>query len=502
MRRPGGGGAARPAAAGNGPPQDASDNSDNSDNQEPAGRARRGRIMRLVPRWRQPPRIRLRVTLSAILITAVLTLAVYVLLLLLIRRQEVSSVDHELGQESSRLVAIVQGGLPDDGRILTGDSQELLQVIGPGGKIAAANEEMIGEPPVAFPPPGRGEERRLGTACGISAPGGRCFRVFVRRAVTAHGEFFAYALLPAPGLVPRPGEAAVLAIGIPLVTGLIGAGTWRAAGRTLRPVDEIRADLDEITASDLQRRVPVPPRDDEISRLAASVNATLDRLEAAVARQRGFVSDVSHELRSPLAGLRTELEVALADPDASDVRETLDATLRSADRLQAVVEDLLALARLDSSDRGPDEPVELHGLADQEVLRRPRRSRIIVPDGDPVTVRGSPRDLARLFTNLIDNADRHAASEVIVRIGTLPGSYAVVEVVDDGTGIAPEDRERIFERFTRLAEGQHRDAGGTGLGLAIARDIAAAHQGSLVLQDRADGQEGARFVLLLPMQAE
>ncbi|WP_019629966.1 sensor histidine kinase [Actinomadura atramentaria] len=500
MRRPGGG-AERPAGAGGGAPPD-----DDPTRDDPAAEPQHGpqhgplrRLARLTPWGRQPPRIRLRVTLSTILITAVLTTAVYVLLLVLIQRQEVSVLDEELSREDRRLIAIIHSELPENGRIVTGNTGELLQVIAPDGHVAAANEPMRGRPRVDFPPPDPDDDRNDGTSCTLDAPGGPCWRVIVYRTATPQGNYLAYAMATAPGLFPRPGEAALLSLGVPLITGLIGFGTWRAAGRTLRPVDEIRADLDEITATDLQRRVPVPERDDELSRLAASVNATLDRLETAVARLRGFVSDVSHELRSPLAGLRTELEVAIADPDAADVRDTLAATLRSADRLQAVVEDLLALARLDAADREPDEQVDLRRLADQEVLRRPRRARVVVPDGDPVYVRGSPRDLARLLTNLIDNADRHAASEVRIEITRLADGYAMVEVVDDGTGIAPTDRERIFDRFTRLAEGRHRDAGGTGLGLAIARDIAEAHRGSLVIRDRADGRRGARFVLLLPM---
>lgn len=142
--------------------------------------------------------------------------------------------------------------------------------------------------------------------------------------------------------------------------------------------------------------------------------------------------------------------------------------------------------------------MDLTEITDQEVLRRPRRAQVTVLSEGPVAVWGGRSDLARLLTNLVDNADRHAAHEVTVILRTEPPATAVVEVIDDGRGVAPEDRERVFDRFARLTEGRHRDAGGTGLGLAISRDIAEAHRGSLILTDRIDGVPGARFVLRLP----
>lgn len=207
---------------------------------------------------------------------------------------------------------------------------------------------------------------------------------------------------------------------------------------------------------------------------------------------------MSHELRSPLTALRMELELALAAPEDTDVSKTLRTILVNTERLSAVVDDLLALASLDA-DRGfSREQVDLTEITDQEVLRRPRRTQITVLSEGPVTVHGGRSELARLVTNLLDNADRHAASEVTVILRTELPDTAVVEVIDDGTGIAPEDRERVFERFARLAEGGTGTPGGTGLGLAISRDIAEAHRGSLVLTDRIDSVPGARFVLRLP----
>ncbi|GAA1838763.1 sensor histidine kinase [Actinomadura bangladeshensis] len=373
-----------------------------------------------------------------------------------------------------------------------------IQVTDRRRRVIAATPSLQGRPAVDFPPPPKDETRRTGTVCAAGPSRDECFMAVEYQVGLGPDALFIIALGAKPGLMPRPATAALLALMIPFITGLVGYGTWLSAGRTLRPVDEIRRELDEITATDLERRVPVPGRQDEVGLLAASVNATLDRLEQAVARQRAFVSDVSHELRSPLTALRMEVELALAAPEDSDVPETLRALLLNTERLSAVVDDLLALARLEADRSFEREPVDLTELTDAEVLRRPRRSQVTVLAEGSVTVHGGRSELARLLTNLLDNADRHATAEVTMILRAEPPATAVVEVIDDGPGIAPEDRERVFERFTRLAEGRHRDAGGTGLGLAISRDIAQAHGGTLVLTDRVDGRPGARFVLRLP----
>ncbi|MEV5824515.1 HAMP domain-containing sensor histidine kinase [Spirillospora sp. NPDC052242] len=440
--------------------------------------------------------IRVRVTLSAVLATLVLATVACALLLVATRRDVVGDVQRELAREARRVVTVVRSGeLADRDRIFASDN-DLLQVVDARGRVVAASPAMDGRPAVAFPPP-RGDDQRDGRSCRIDAPGGDCFLIVEYRVDMGPEPFFVYALAPEPALLPRPVAAVLAILGVPFLAALAGYGTWVAVGRTLRPVDAIRRELDEITMTDLERRVPVPGKRDEVALLAESVNATLDRLEKAVARQRAFVSDVSHELRSPLTGLRMELELAMSDPEATDLTETLRALLANTDRVAAVADDLLALARLEANGSFQREQVDLAELADQEVLRRPRRSRVTVFSEGPVTVHGGRAELARALTNLLDNADRHATGEVTVVVRS-EAETAVVEVIDDGPGIAPQDRERVFERFTRLAEGRHRDAGGTGLGLAISRDIAEAHGGTLVLTDRTDGRDGARFVLRLP----
>ncbi|MBE1534093.1 sensor histidine kinase [Actinomadura algeriensis] len=451
------------------------------------------RVWRLVVHH---PEIRVRVTLSAVLAMLLLATVAYALLLVAMRRNVTADVYGELDSDARRVTTIVRSGVLDErhGRIfVSGD--ELLQVVDSRGRVIGTSPGMRGRPPVAFPHPVN-DDRRDGRSCDIDAPGGECFLIVEYR-VDVPRPVYVYALGPEPGLVPRPLAATLLGLGVPFLAALAGYGTWVAAGRTLRPVDAIRRELDEITATDLQRRVPVPGKRDEVALLAESVNATLDRLEKAVARQRGFVSDVSHELRSPLTGLRMELELALADPEGTDLTRTLRALLANTDRVAAVADDLLALARLEADGDFQREPMDLAELTDQEVLRRPRVHRVTVFAEGPVSVHGGRGELERVLTNLLDNADRHAAGEVTVVVRG-EADAAVLEVVDDGPGIAPQDRERVFERFTRLADGRHRDAGGTGLGLSISRDIAEAHGGTLMLTDRTDGRAGARFVLRLP----
>lgn len=449
--------------------------------------------------WRavlRHPEIRIRVTVTASLVALALSTALWAMMLLLLAQDASRTTVNELTNQAGRTSFVIETGRLRNP--LSGAPGDLVQVTDRQGRVIAATPAMQGRPAVRFPPPPRNGTRREGTVCGVDAPGNGCFLIVELQEGIGQSAQFVLALAPDPGLLPRPLPAALLALGIPLITGLVGCGTWLSAARTLRPVDEIRRKLDEITATDLERRVPPPGRRDEVGRLAESVNATLDRLEQAVARQRAFVSDVSHELRSPLTALRMELELALAAPEETDVPETLRAILKNTERLSAVVDDLLALARLEADRSFQRERVDLTELTDEEVLRRPRRARVTVLSEGAVTVHGGRSELARLLTNLLDNADRHATSEVTVLLRGEPPATAVLEVIDDGTGIAPEDRERVFERFARLAESRHRDAGGTGLGLAISRDIAKAHRGSLFLTDRMDGRPGARFVLRLP----
>ncbi|WP_129284684.1 HAMP domain-containing sensor histidine kinase [Streptomyces sp. GZWMJZ-114] len=285
----------------------------------------------------------------------------------------------------------------------------------------------------------------------------------------------------------------VMLIGLPVLLAVVAAVTWAVTRRALRPVEGIRAELDAITGSrDLARRVPEPATHDEIAALARTTNATLAALQDAVDKQRRFVADASHELRSPIASLRTQLEVGVEHPEFLD----LDGAVEDTVRLQHLAADLLLLARLDAGERPPDRPVRLADLVAREAAEHGLRARIEPERADGYEVRGSAPQLGRILGNLLDNARRHARSEVALALRQ-EGADAVVTVSDDGPGVPPAERDRVFERFVRLDDARTRDEGGAGLGLAIARDAAHRHGGSLVAGERPGG--GAEFVLRVPL---
>ncbi|QDY79070.1 sensor histidine kinase [Streptomyces qinzhouensis] len=284
--------------------------------------------------------------------------------------------------------------------------------------------------------------------------------------------------------------------GLPVLLVVVGGVTWLVTRRALKPVEDIRTEMAEITASeDLSRRVPEPGTRDEVDRLARTTNETLAALEASVERQRRFVADASHELRSPIASLRTQLEVGEAHPELLDVPGAVADTVR----LQQLAADLLLLARLDAGERPGRAVVDLSALVREQVSQRggPGRVPVTVTAADGVEVLGSAGQLDRVLGNLLDNAERHAAGEVTVSV-TREGGAAVLAVGDDGSGVPDAERERIFERFVRLDDARSRDEGGAGLGLAIARDVAERHGGTLTVGESRDG--GALFVLRLPAQ--
>ncbi|MFC7649510.1 sensor histidine kinase [Streptosporangium lutulentum] len=318
--------------------------------------------------------------------------------------------------------------------------------------------------------------------------------VVALRSYQPEGDWIVYSVgSPVPWYV-HPGLFALIA-GACLLTVLIsGLAAYRTVTAALTPVNAIRKELEEITETDIGRRVPVPPARDEIRQLAETINQTLDRLENTAEQQRRFASDASHDLRSPLTAMRAQVEEALHYPEDVDWKTKANAMIFSLDRLQAIVSDLLMLARLDSGVSAARERIDLGELVGEELDRRKRCVEVSRELSPGVMVIGDRLRLARLLTNLADNAERHAASRITVNV-TEQNDMAVLEVIDDGAGIAPEQREVIFRRFTRLDAARNKDAGGTGLGLPIAREIAEAHGGTLKAED---GSQGARFVLRLP----
>lgn len=290
-------------------------------------------------------------------------------------------------------------------------------------------------------------------------------------------------------------SAALLAVAVPLVLGLVGLVMWVVAARALAPVERLRRQVDAIDASGLDRRVDAT-RDDELGALAHTMNRMLDRLEQSQITQRRFVSDASHELRSPLATIRQHAELAAAHPEASSLPVLSRVVLDEGARMQELVEGLLLLARLDEGRGAMMAATDIDDIALGEVQRLRGMGIAVNAHGiGPGRVIGSASLLARAVRNLSDNAARHASEVVTIRVFER-GDRVVLQVEDDGSGIPIDEREHVFDRFARLDEARARDAGGSGLGLAIVREIAVAHGGTIDVSDGRSG--GALMTLTLP----
>ncbi|MGW7550733.1 sensor histidine kinase [Streptomyces rimosus] len=300
---------------------------------------------------------------------------------------------------------------------------------------------------------------------------------------------------------PDDADAAVASLDTPLKAGvpaaalIVAATAWITTRRSLGPVEAIRAQVADITdTTDLHRRVPVPVARDRIRALAETTNSTLNHLEEAAERQRRFVADASHELRSPITALHTQLEVALAHPE--HLTDAVQDALKATDRLRRVTDDLLYLAR--PSTQEPRDVVDLVEIAHELAHEYGHRGLPVVlgPFPEEAPVRGDALQLHRLLRNLLDNAHRHAADRVTLTITPHAHGWDI-SVHNDGAPLAPQDLERVFERFTRLDEARARDTGGSGLGLAIARDIAHRHHGTLTAHTN-HPHPGTTFTLHLP----
>ncbi|MEV6633286.1 ATP-binding protein [Actinoplanes sp. NPDC051470] len=276
-----------------------------------------------------------------------------------------------------------------------------------------------------------------------------------------------------------------LLVVFPLLIVVLAVVSWQVVGAALSPVEALRSGAEEITGRARSDRLPVPDSSDEVHRLAVTLNDMLRRLDASRARQRAFVADAAHELRSPLTTMRTELEVAQRLPDDTDWPALSADLLTDVERLSRLVDDLLLLARADDAATRPAAritSVRLDELLAQVATRYPG-VRVV---SEPLEITGDPDALSRVVANLLDNAVRHASSAVTLAL-TADASGVLITVTDDGPGIPEADRERVFGRFTRLDDARARDAGGSGLGLAIVRELVRQHHGTITLGDASPG---------------
>lgn len=283
-----------------------------------------------------------------------------------------------------------------------------------------------------------------------------------------------------------------LLVVVPVLTALLAAAIWLVLGRALHPVAQLRDAAAAVAHTGGGGTLPVPATP-ELGALARTLNDMLDRLDAASTRQRSFVGDAAHELRSPVATLRTTLEVAAAHPDGYPPAELVEDLLPEVLRMQALVDDLLLLARVGATP-AVHRPVDLAAVAADGVrgAGAGRPPGVAVDVSGAGTAVGDAAALARVVRNLVENAQRHARSRV--RVLVAPGE---VRVEDDGPGIPAADRDRVFERFVRLDDARPRGGGGTGLGLAIAREVAREHDGDVTLDEAAGG--GLVAVVRVPL---
>ena len=297
----------------------------------------------------------------------------------------------------------------------------------------------------------------------------------------------------------------VLVFGVPFVVMLAGAGGYLLARRALTPIDRLAAEARRITAERLHERVSVPNPNDEIGRLATVINDAFARLESSFEQLRRFTADASHELRTPLAVIRGIGEVGLGETRTpAEYKEAMGSMLEEVDRLTNLVDTLLRLSYGDAGTvRLARAPVDLGQLTKEvvsslAVLAEERNQRFILEAADRVTVAADRLVLREAITNVVDNAIKYSGRDSTIAVRVQPeGSNAALTVADEGPGVAPEHRERIFDRFFRLDEGRSRDSGGTGLGLAIARWAVDVNGGHISVDGGAEG--GSVFRIELPL---
>jgi signal transduction histidine kinase len=434
--------------------------------------------------------VRAGTTAVAIVIVAIALVAGAMALLTVLRGTLIDEVKDAAGAQALQVARQLDSGQPPILEVAPSDEQ-LSQVIGPDGSVLASSRNVTGEAAVARLRPGESEqvltpldnEEFMAVAEGAQTSDGPR-TVLVARALI--GVFETTAVV-----------TKVLLIGLPLLLFVVAVTTWVMVGRALAPVDAIRREVDEISAAQLHRRVPQPDADDEIGRLAATMNRMLARLEDARNSQHRFVSDASHELRSPITTIRQHAEVALAHPDGTTTEELAEVVLAEEMRIQRLVEDMLLLARADEHVPLPRAPVDLDDLAFEEAgrLRSTTSLRVDTAAVEAARVHGDADALGRLLRNLGENAARHASGRVDITLADL-GDDVVLTVDDDGPGIPESERERVLQRFVRLDEARSRDDGGSGLGLSIVDEVVRAHGGSMSITRSPLG--GARIQVRLP----
>lgn len=443
-------------------------------------------------------RIRARLGTVQVATTAVSTAIVGVslvagasVLVITLNRQVTADVADVAHKQATEVVNELQRGQRPVLQV-TGSDEQLIQVLAPDGAVTASSPNVAGYGAVARLQPGQ-------SADAITPLDDDAFLVVAQEAQTAQG--------PRTVLVARTMNDArdtimlvtrLLLFGLPALLLLVAAVIWIVVGRALAPVDSIRREVDVISAAFLHRRVRIPEGNDQIARLAMTMNGMLGRIQSAHSSQQQFVADASHELRSPIAAIRQHAEVTLAHPDGTTSVELAHVVLGEALRVQRLVEDMLLLAQYDEQSGTKRDLVDVDDLVFVTARRLRMTTQLhITTDGVfAAQTNGDAHALGCVLRNLGDNAARHACSEVAFTVAH-SRQQIVLTVDDDGAGIPESEYDRVFERFVRLDEARTRDVGGAGLGLAIVGDVVRAHGGSVSLSQSRLG--GTRVTVTLPL---
>ncbi len=433
--------------------------------------------------------VRGRTTILVTLLFALTLVVSGLTLLTVLRRTMMDNIDTALALRAADLGALVESGIAPRDITIPDDGTSFAQII-LDGEVIASSTNVRGQPPV--------DTLTDSSQITVRQTSGddEVFRLLVTEQSSPAGPvtIAVGTTLADMERTTRVATWTLTITGLALTT-LAGAATWAVVRRALRPVDSMRAEVADITVSGLDRRVSQPTTDDEIRLLADTMNDMLGRLESGTRAQRDFVSAASHELRTPIAVIRHMLEVAQAS-DSPDWRALADSVLEEDIRMERLVDDLLLIARtgVSASDRWT--AVDLDDIVFEEAGRVPSPIQIDVTRVSAGQVNGDAEQLRRVVRNLLDNAMRHASNAIAIELDSIDGRVGVA-VDDDGPGVAPEDRTRIFGRFVRLDESRTRSDGGFGLGLAIVAELVDSLGGD-VRVETSERLGGARFVVTLP----
>ena len=445
--------------------------------------------------------VRKRATLTAVTVVALALITGGVLLLVLLQTSLISTTETVAKNKAADVAALITSqDVSEAAQSITtaARSGQYVQIISPRGAVVASSEPSAGTTPLSELRPGPGQTLTESVSSLQSIQDTDEFLIVASGVETGEGV---YTVLVASTVQVQTDSVATVAwflLGAtPVLLAVVGAAVWILVGRSLRQVERIRGQVDHIDASRLSERVEVPPTNDEIHRLALTMNTMLDRLQASDGEQRRFVSDASHELRSPLATISAGLEVAAADPSGDTWLELQDLLSGETARMRYLVDDLLTLAKAnDGGIRITATDVDLDDVLATEIRRlQPLTTHTISASLVPARVRGDAHRLGQVLRNVLDNADRHARSTITIGLTAGPDGVAVA-IDNDGDPVPAADRERIFERFVRLDESRSRESGGSGLGLAIAAGIMRAHHGTITATQAPSGD--CRFVMHLP----